>query len=1020
LNPRFGVGGLVTTSFGANEFATAVATEPDGKIVVAGTDTALDFSFSQIAIARYNRDGSLDNSFGTGGKVLTLIGPSDFVLGAIVRPDGKIIVDAGEVIPNTFQLENLLVQYNLDGTLDTSFGSGGTVVTPGFLASFTGNPITLSPQGKIVVVGSNSNTFSGMAVAEFNLDGSPNQNFGSGGIATFSSVQGFPTIFDQFGVFAATPVAVAVDFQGRVLVGGTVNSLPVPGSPQAALFRLTPDGKLDNTFGFNGSITNVFGFLGNEITAIAIRPNGQIVVAGQASNPNTIAPEDFAVQQFNPDGTPDLRFGFDSIVGTTIPNVNLYATGLAIQASGDIVVVGGTADVQNFFNVGFAMTRYTPDGNLDPTFGTNGIVTTFFPQTTDRSGNGTNVTNVSLTPDGNIVVAGTVVDSVTGNDDFGVAEYLGRPPAPPSPPFPSGLPAPVPPPLYPPFPIVPQPPQPPLGPNGRLNPAFGNHGTITSGPNVPASAAGVATQTDGKIVAVGDSTTTGGIVVVRYNPDGSLDQSFGTGGVVNAVIGNSDFFGSVVVQSDGKIVIAAEAMDPVTGLSDILVLRLNPDGSFDQTFGSGGSVTTALPNGQNFTPGGFPNLFTYTGNAITLTADGRIIIAGTASTGVPFAQTTTGLVIAEYDQHGKLVQGFGSGGLVIATSFTDSAGNTFTAPEANGVTVDSRGRILVAGSAANPSNIFAPSVAVLARYNSDGSPDQSFGFQGAVTSVFDVAGSNVFVPTGNFATAVAVRPDGKIIVAGNAIDPGSQIASFAVEQFNRDGSPDLNFGSHALALWSVGDGFGGNLIPTALVLQRDGSIVVAGSTTIFQIFSFPFNINGFGMIRLRPDGTFDSSFGSNGVVTSSFFSGGPIMMAQRPNGNLVVEGTIFDQSAGAFELGLAEYTAEPPGPSLAAGFALPSGAILARAGGGLAIGAPAALLSAASSAASQANGPASPTISVHSVAAASLASGNSSTRTAAFFAAFAGAAVHVPSDSVADALGALEPSAIDAMLASLL
>jgi uncharacterized delta-60 repeat protein len=85
LNPNFGTGGLVTTSFGAIENAVAVATQPDGKIVVAGTDTALDFSSTQIAIARYNSDGSLDNTFGTGGKVLTLIGLSDFVEGAALR-----------------------------------------------------------------------------------------------------------------------------------------------------------------------------------------------------------------------------------------------------------------------------------------------------------------------------------------------------------------------------------------------------------------------------------------------------------------------------------------------------------------------------------------------------------------------------------------------------------------------------------------------------------------------------------------------------------------------------------------------------------------------------------------------------------------------------------------------------------------------------------------------------------------------------------------------------------------------
>jgi uncharacterized delta-60 repeat protein len=162
LDPKFGIGGLVSTSFGgAYDSATTVLTQPDGKIVVVGTDNTANFATSQIALARYHKDGSLDTSFGSGGKVLNLIGPMDFVAGAVLRSDGKIDVDAGEeTSPNSGQYENLLVQLNQDGTVDTSFGTGGSVVTPGFLASGS-NPITFGPQGQIVVVGTPSSfTFS--------------------------------------------------------------------------------------------------------------------------------------------------------------------------------------------------------------------------------------------------------------------------------------------------------------------------------------------------------------------------------------------------------------------------------------------------------------------------------------------------------------------------------------------------------------------------------------------------------------------------------------------------------------------------------------------------------------------------------------------------------------------------------------------------------------------------------------------------------------------------------------------
>ena len=984
LNPKFGTDGLVSTNFGASDSPATVVTQPDGKIVVVGTDIALDGSSSQIAIARYNKHGSLDKSFGSDGKVLALFGPLDIVQGAAVRPDGKIIVDAWEeTSPNSFQYENLLVQFNGDGTLDTDFGTGGSVVTPGFLASGS-NPITFGPQGEIVVVGiPSSSSFSPpMKVAEFNPDGTPNQNFGSGGIATISAVQGFPTAADPRGTFRPSGDAVAVDPQGRILVAGSVAVLGQSVVSGGALFRLNTDGTLDKTFGFNGSITNVFGFLGGQVTAIAIRPNDQIVVAGQAADPTTSRLLDFAVEQFNPDGTQDLRFGFDGVVGTTIPNVNLYVTGLAIQHSGDVVVVGGTELNHSPFTQGFAMARYTPNGNPDLTFGTDGIVTTFFPQTSGGlKGAGSNVTNVALTPGGNIVVAGTVVDPVTGNSDFGVAEYLGKPPAPFRRP-PPRPPAPVPPPLYP--SSVSAPPQPPPGPFGKLDPAFGTGGLVTSSPGTVA--AGIATQADGKIVAVGDSSNTGGLVVVRYNPDGSLDQSFGTGGVVNTVVGLGDFFGSVAIQPDGQIVVAAVEYTRENGVltSKLLLVRYNSDGSLDQSFGSGGIVITALPDGQNFVLGSSsPSaLGPFASNAVTLTDDGRIVVVGTASTTTGGGPQNTGLVIAEYDQDGNLVPDFGSDGLVITTSFTDAAGNTITAPEANSVALDRRGRIYVAGSALTSPH--SSQVALLARYNPDGTLDQTFGFQGAVTSVFDVADSNVYLPTGIFASAVAVRPDGKIIVAGGAIDPQSLDPSFAVEQFNRDGSPDLKFGSHAIALWGGADGFGGAITPTALVLQPSGGIVVAGST------DFSSAINQFGMIRLRPDGTFDPSFGSNGVVTANFpngqLTGPPIFLAQEPNGDIVAEETV-KSSIFPGQLGLAEYTAGPPGPALAAGFALPSGAI--------------------------SDAPSPPTSSAQSTAVVHPATARSGTLTDAFFTLLSGATNHAPSNqdgSFLDGMGVLLPA----------
>jgi uncharacterized delta-60 repeat protein len=122
LDPHFGTGGLVTTNLGGNDVAAAVAAQLDGKIVAVGTQFPLNSSAGQIALARYNPDGSLDQSFGSGGTVLTpLVGAADFVFSSdaiAIRPDGKIDVEAFEVDPVTFQFNSLLLQYNRDGSLD--------------------------------------------------------------------------------------------------------------------------------------------------------------------------------------------------------------------------------------------------------------------------------------------------------------------------------------------------------------------------------------------------------------------------------------------------------------------------------------------------------------------------------------------------------------------------------------------------------------------------------------------------------------------------------------------------------------------------------------------------------------------------------------------------------------------------------------------------------------------------------------------------------------------------------------
>jgi uncharacterized delta-60 repeat protein len=422
LNPHFGVGGVVTTGFGGNyNLAAAVATQADGKIVVAGENAVLtsgQFTSEEIALARYKRNGALDQSFGTGGKVVTPIGAFDYAVAVAIEKDGKIVVAGGvEDLAATF-IKILVVRYNRDGSLDRGFGTGGSVITaiPGEAFAFT-DGLALTDDGRIVVIAGGQE---GLAVVKYNANGSLDQHFGTGGIVETSSFRGPSTPLDPSGLYTDPEGnAIVVDGAGRIVVAGFATPGPRPFvGTVATLLRYTPDGVLDSLFGYQGVITNVFGVTGYDATAVALRRNGKIVVAGRASDPLSVD-DDFALEQFLPNGTPDIKFGFYGIVATATPNEDMDVTGIAIAPNSDIVLVGSTFNLSNQ-TAGFAMARYTPNGNLDTSFGSGGIVTTF-PSHGFFSGFA-----VAIGRHGDIIVVGTAFDPSTSQSEFAVVEYLPR------------------------------------------------------------------------------------------------------------------------------------------------------------------------------------------------------------------------------------------------------------------------------------------------------------------------------------------------------------------------------------------------------------------------------------------------------------------------------------------------------------------------------------------------------------------------------------------------------------------
>jgi len=183
LDTGFDIDGIVKTDFASsNDNGYSVAIQTDGKIVVAGSSTS--DRITAIAVVRYNSNGTLDSDFGTGGKVTTAIGSSnDCALSVAIQADGKIVVAGFSLNGSYYDLA--VVRYNSDGTLDTAFGTGGIVVLHGE-SGYLGNSVAIQADGKIVVAGikkfPDANLSGNFLVVRYNSNGTLDSDFGTDGI----------------------------------------------------------------------------------------------------------------------------------------------------------------------------------------------------------------------------------------------------------------------------------------------------------------------------------------------------------------------------------------------------------------------------------------------------------------------------------------------------------------------------------------------------------------------------------------------------------------------------------------------------------------------------------------------------------------------------------------------------------------------------------------------------------------------------------------------------------------------
>src|SRR5499427_2247954 len=414
LDTSFGTSGKVTTDFagGTGAAARTVVVQPDGKILVAGL-AVFNGAFN-FALARYNSNGTIDTSFGTSGTVTTAFdfpGNFDRVFTIVQQPDGKFVAVGSTV--NLFA-NFALARFNANGTLDTSFGTGG-IVTTAFGVSAEATSAVVQPDGKIVAAGfANLGGGDDFALVRYNSNGTIDTSFGTSGKVT--------TAFLSQGFSLAQANSVTVQPDGKIVAAGNA---AVGGGFDFALARYNSNGTLDASFGTGGQLTTDFGGANDQADSVAVQPDGKIVAAGAAGQFINRG-FDFGLARYSSNGTLDASFGTSGKATTDFAgssDVPSEPSAIALQGDGKIVVMGETlvsvspSDGSLIYD--FALARYNNNGTLDTSFGTSGKVTTDFAGGNDLP------FSVAVQPDGNIVLAGGA--AVNGRARFALARYVGGP-----------------------------------------------------------------------------------------------------------------------------------------------------------------------------------------------------------------------------------------------------------------------------------------------------------------------------------------------------------------------------------------------------------------------------------------------------------------------------------------------------------------------------------------------------------------------------------------------------------------
>jgi uncharacterized delta-60 repeat protein len=589
--------------------------------------------------------------------------------------------------------------------------------------------------------------------------------------------------------------AMAQQPDGKLVVAG--------GGDPFALQRYNPDGTRDTTFAVAGTSLPAF-----TAESVAVEQDGSIIAAGMLDGA-------FAVAKLGTDGTPDPSFGTDGVVKPNFGSSITSGVGFAIAATSDNTKIYAAGEAGG----AFAVAALNADGSAVSTFGQNG--TTTLPLTGTTSAHG-----IAINADGSLFVGGTLFNLNNADDQFLLAKYTTT---------------------------------------GTLDTTFG---TTASAPGLgyvtTDLAAGsqddvysmIVQPADGKIVLGGDTASnaspTRAVALVRYNTDGSLDSSFGNGGIDVTSFAGSAF--ALASGPNGSIYSAGTVFTSDATNYDFEVVKLTASGAADTTFGGTGKVTTDVSGRADRAFG------------IVVDTNGVATVTGDASTGLGNFQD---VALVRYLASGDIDTSFGiSGRSVIGTAGIFG--------QLTSVAIQSDGKIVAAG--------YTPSLRgdtdfLICRYNDDGTLDTTFDGTGQV--ITDVANGSR-----DFADAVAIAADGSIYVGGAA---GQQMA---LVKYRSDGTVDTSFGDTGKALQDLVGAVTG-----IAVSQDDGRITAVGT--------------GFNVFRYKPDGTLDPTFGTSGRTSAAFFGNGAdaAAVALAADGSIFVAGTVTVDGPQT-DFGLAKFAAD--------------------------------------------------------------------------------------------------------------